>query len=119
MLLDMDDDETYVILVRGHSVITHDDGHSWHWEDTGDLVVDEAIAEDVDPETFERPCVRCEQYATPDGHDACIAGLPGVSNACCGHGIDPPYIQFDDEGVFREVVKFMRTLNKTEVAPNK
>ncbi len=28
-------------------------------------------------------------------HDACISGLPGVDNACCGHGIkEQSYVQF-------------------------
>lgn len=29
-----------------------------------------------------------------DGHDPCIAHLPGVSHACCGHGKKPGYIYF-------------------------
>ena len=26
------------------------------------------------------------------GHDPCIANLPGVRFACCGHGCEPPYL---------------------------
>lgn len=35
---------------------------------------------------------------SPDDHDPCIVNLPGVMNACCGHG-DPNadvYVQFWD-----------------------
>jgi hypothetical protein len=28
---------------------------------------------------------------TPKGHDPCLANLPGVVNACCGHGVCFPY----------------------------
>lgn len=34
-----------------------------------------------------RSCSHCKQYCTPEGHDACLGTLPGVTNACCGHGI--------------------------------
>jgi len=29
-------------------------------------------------------------------HDPCIKNLPGVMNACCGHGVEDGYIQFED-----------------------
>jgi hypothetical protein len=43
------------------------------------------------------PCSLCKQSSTPEGHDPCIARLPGVRNACCGHG-DPElaYVQLQD-----------------------
>ncbi len=47
-------------------------------------------------ETHEdRPCTNCGCHETPEGHDACLGTLPGVMNACCGHG-DPRgvYVQF-------------------------
>lgn len=28
----------------------------------------------------------------PDGEDACIGHIPGVKGACCGHGVDDPYV---------------------------
>ena len=43
------------------------------------------------------PCGVCNQPVTIDGHDACLGILPGLMNACCGHGnIDEAYIQFLD-----------------------
>jgi hypothetical protein len=45
----------------------------------------------------ERTCGRCGQYPTPKGHDRCLGTLPGVTNACCGHGkAGSAYVQFDD-----------------------
>ncbi len=37
---------------------------------------------------FERPCGHCGEYGNSnDGlPDPCLGQLPGVTNACCGHG---------------------------------
>jgi hypothetical protein len=42
------------------------------------------------------PCKKCgAEKPTEAGHDPCIANLPGVRNACCGHGDDSmSYVQF-------------------------
>lgn len=62
-----------------YSVVTG----KWHYED-GQLA-----------DTF-RPCPKCNELPTEDGHDACLGSLPGVQNACCGHGVENAYIQFVD-----------------------
>jgi len=36
----------------------------------------------------DRPCGKCGEYRTKEGHDPCLGELPGLMNACCGHGID-------------------------------
>lgn len=43
----------------------------------------------------QRPCGHCNKPETPNEHDPCIADLPYLQNACCGHG-DPSraYVQF-------------------------
>ncbi|HEY9787398.1 MAG TPA: hypothetical protein V6D17_18560, partial [Candidatus Obscuribacterales bacterium] len=33
-----------------------------------------------------RPCLGCKAKISPGSHDPCIANLPGVYQACCGHG---------------------------------
>lgn len=40
----------------------------------------------------ERPCIKCGQKERPGkgGVDQCLGVLPGVDNACCGHG-NPEY----------------------------
>jgi len=41
------------------------------------------------------PCKQCGKHPAEDEHDPCIANLPGVRNACCGHGdTEEPYISF-------------------------
>jgi len=47
------------------------------------------------------PCPRCGKVPSLEGHDACIANLPGVKNACCGHGVHRGYIQFIDGRIIR------------------
>lgn len=42
----------------------------------------------------DRKCGHCNLPNRSDGHDACLGELPGVMNACCGHGKREPYVQF-------------------------
>jgi len=50
-------------------------------------------------------CTRCGHLPTKKGHDWCIRNMPGVMNACCGHGETEGYIQFTNgvtiRGYFR------------------
>lgn len=46
-------------------------------------------------------CDHCKRPRTADGHDPCIAHLPGVKFACCGHGKSPGYVVFNDGRVLR------------------
>lgn len=47
-----------------------------------------------------RTCPKCKNMPTEDGHDYCLGILPGVKNACCGHGKEG-YIMFNDGTVLR------------------
>ena len=74
--------------VRGH--LTRFDEEGWQW----------VYADDLSPvgDGNNRVCFRCGEYPTDKGHDACIANLPSeVVSACCGHGIEIPYVMFADE----------------------
>lgn len=46
-------------------------------------------------------CKRCGLPPTAEGHDPCLGALPGVSNACCGHGWQRGYIAFTNGVVIR------------------
>ena len=49
-----------------------------------------------------RPCGHCGKNNTPEGHDGCLETLPGVINACCGHGeTAASYLQFPDGSIIR------------------
>lgn len=55
------------------------------------------VSEDVN-----RSCGYCGKENTPEGHDGCLGTLPGIMNACCGHGEKKePYIQFLDGACIR------------------
>ena len=70
---------------RGHEMKFNYDLERWCYVDNGKPVA-----------SPDRPCGRCGKNATPEGHDACMANLPGVVNACCGHGHGLSYIMFED-----------------------
>ena len=63
----------------------------WLFVDTGEPTVGS-----------DRPCGRCHDRHTAEGHDACLGTLPGVRNACCGHGqAAEAYVQMLDGKVVR------------------
>lgn len=59
-------------------------------------------------------CQQCKQARGPEGHDPCIAHLPGVNFACCGHGEEDGYISFiDGTAIYFTTKKVVR--NNTEL----
>jgi hypothetical protein len=50
----------------------------------------------LDPSKPQIPCVKCGKFPTKEGHDACLGTLPGVIDACCGHGVREAYIHFEN-----------------------
>jgi hypothetical protein len=72
--------------LRGHEIVFVNG--CWRFRDT---------MESTERTWHERPCGKCGLHNTPDGHDACLGALPGVRNACCGHGeVAAAYIDFED-----------------------
>jgi hypothetical protein len=71
----------------------HDNDDRWVWSETG--------------EPYKSPCRKvrcpvCNKCRTRAGHDPCIPNLPGVVNACCGHGKSSGgYIEFVDGRLIR------------------
>jgi len=63
---------------RGHPIVYRKD--QWVYLDTGVSILEE-----------ERPCLRCGKKPTQEGYDACLGYIPGVTSACCGHGVEAPY----------------------------
>lgn len=65
--------------LRGHPIYWDAACREWRFSDTG-----EPTAETW----FNRPCGHCGLYGnSSDGEaDPCLGVLPGVTNACCGHG---------------------------------
>ncbi len=75
--------------LRGHS-IEYVDGE-WCYVDDGTPTIGS-----------DRPCGKCGRERTSEGHDACLGTIPGVMNACCGHGGSTrPYMQLLDGSVLK------------------
>lgn len=69
---------------RGHTIIK--DGDLWMYEDIGKLVSKAPM----------RACGKCSLLQHAE-NDPCLGLLPGVLNACCGHGErKDSYIQFEN-----------------------
>ncbi len=72
--------------LRGNKIIKI--GEQWFFADNH---------EPVDTTWETKPCAKCTKGPTPEGHDHCLGTLPGLMNACCGHGSErSAYVQFLD-----------------------
>ncbi|WP_424355852.1 hypothetical protein [Methanobacterium sp. MBAC-LM] len=61
-------------------------------------------------------CAYCGRLPTSQGHDACIANLPSVEYACCGHHTNEGYLNFTNGIIIRG---YFDTSNETESTPKK
>lgn len=66
----------------------------WRYADNDEIYISDG--------KHERPCKRCGKMCTEEGHDACLGTIPGVVSACCGHGVEDPYV-VTEGGVISEV----------------
>lgn len=90
--------------MRGHPIYLKEPPSDWRYEDNDEKVMGNP----------ERPCAKCGKLPTPEGHDACIANLPDVKYACCGHGRGDGYIAFNNGTVIRQnedPKRFEQTIN--------
>jgi hypothetical protein len=71
---------------RGHPVVCLAGEDCERYADDLTPTVDEAGI------SVERPCVQCRLLAAPDGPDPCLGMVPEVKAACCGHGVEEPYV---------------------------
>jgi len=87
---------------KGHKVIAHQDKDGVYaiWKYTDGTSIKK-----------ERPCIRCGKQATKEGHDNCIANLPGVKYACCGHGVEDGYVKLYDG----KIITFNTNYNRKEI----
>lgn len=87
--------------MRGHPIYWKN--NKWHYQDNDNYIDDEPM----------RPCVKCGKIfegSFKGDPDPCLGVLPGVDNACCGHGVrEDAYIRFTS-GV---VVKGFDTIEYT------
>ena len=76
---------------NGHGTFNDRKG-AWRYLESGSLV--------IPGRTY--PCFRCGRLANR-GQDHCIANLPAVDFACCGHGVGDGYVSFAGP---RAVIRF-------------
>lgn len=76
---------------RGYDIYFDDAISKWKFTDNGNILNLEN----------EKPCTRCGNLCTKEGHDHCIKNLGKVTGGCCGHGVDEGYISFEDGRVLR------------------
>ena len=67
---------------RGHEI--YYDGKIWRYTDNKETV------------NNMRPCKRCGRIPTKEGYDACLGHIEGVKSACCGHGVEEPYVVYEN-----------------------
>lgn len=96
--------------LRGHPI--YNDGEQWRYRDTNEPTVDQCKS---------RPCGHCTLLRTPEGHDGCLGILPGVLNACCGHGdVGEAYVQLSNGTRFagQNALKWQRQQRSQKRNPN-
>jgi len=70
-------------FLRGHPIVLV--GNEWLYKDTKTPTAN-----------HERDCGHCGNSDSDEGHDGCLGTLPGLMNACCGHGVEcEAYIQYE------------------------
>ncbi len=71
---------------------SHARGHPIYWDGQGWRYADD---DSYCPPSggYERPCVKCGLQPTgTQTPDPCLGELPGVVSACCGHGLEEPWM---------------------------
>jgi hypothetical protein len=76
-------------FVNGHEAYFNQEENQWRYTDN-----DQNANEN-------RACIKCDKFPTNEGHDYCMRNLVGIINACCGHGVEEGYLQFEDGRVLR------------------
>lgn len=69
--------------MRGHKVYYDEVADTWCYSDNDE------------PAQRERPCTHCGELPTLEGYDPCLGFVPGAVSACCGHGVEEPYVMWD------------------------
>jgi hypothetical protein len=79
---------------RGHEIYW--DGETWRYSD-------DSLYKD------NRSCKRCGKMPTVEGYDACLGKIDGAAAACCGHGVEEPYVLYAE---YSKGVVIMRRIHK-------
>lgn len=86
--------------INGHKIYFNEHNLAFEYEDGEVFSYWDHNNECIGGLMRERPCPKCNKLPI-NGHDACIVNLPGVKNACCGHGVKEGYIHFTNDVIIR------------------
>lgn len=78
--------------INGNKIHLNGEPGEWFYEDG------------ISTKSGKRPCPVCKKMPTEEGHDGCLKELPGVLNACCGHGVQEGYIHFENGVILRFIL---------------
>jgi len=81
-------------------------GHPLIWKDDRWLYADDSSEIPANGGEI-RPCIKCGAlFSLGEGEvDPCLGILPGVDNACCGHGVrSEAYIRFRNGLVIKDFI---------------
>lgn len=67
---------------RGHKIIFD----VMNWRYTDGTIYDDS-----------RPCIKCEEQPTKKGYDACLGYIDSATSACCGHGVEEPFVMYKED----------------------
>ena len=100
--------------LRGHKTYRIDKGHNIFSREREYFYTDDDSPVDFDNN---RDCIKCGLAPTEEGHDPCIANLPGVDFACCGHGnVFHAYVKLTDRPF--QSIRGQEALDKMEKLKN-
>ena len=106
--LNTNENPTFVFNVKGHEVYDKN-GDGWFYYKNNDELCDFRNP---------RPCIRCN-LPSINNQDACIASLPNVINACCGHGKNGYFMVsntrkvylFDEKTTKIDILNFLKNIS--------
>ncbi len=74
---------------HGHQTEYNVINKKWVYSDTKEVI------------SHKRPCMKCGCKSTKEGYDSCLGFIPNASSACCGHGVENPYVVLNNGEHFR------------------
>lgn len=82
--------------LHGHMLYWNSDEKAYRFAKDDSLYIRFDDNDEVVEKTeVELECPKCEMKIEDDA-DPCLGYLPGVRNACCGHGVHEGYIEFEN-----------------------
>ena len=81
-------------------IVSYERGHETYWDVAGEVwryLDNDDLCEEWGG--VARSCPGCGEMPTPEGFDACLGMIEGMSSVCCGHGVHEPYSVLATENV--------------------